>query len=118
MTKGFLTTHVLDTSIGKPANNLKISLYEITNSEKILIKEMKTNDDGRTHEPILPSDQFSEGFYELLFHVGPYLKEKHNLSENHFLKQVPIQFCINDANQHYHIPLLLSPFGYSTYRGS
>ena len=67
MTKGFLTTHVLDTSIGKPANNLKISLYEITNSEKILIKEMKTNDDGRTHEPILPSDQFSEGFYELLF---------------------------------------------------
>ena len=118
MTKGFLTTHVLDTSIGKPANNLKIILYKITNSEKILIKEMKTNDDGRTHEPILSSDQFSEGFYELLFHVGPYLKEKHNFSENHFLKQVPIQFCINDANQHYHVPLLLSPFGYSTYRGS
>ncbi len=118
MTQGFLTTHVLDTSIGKPANNLKIRLYIITNSKKTLLKEMKTNNDGRTNEPILPSDEFSEGFYELLFDVEPYLKQKHNLSENHFLKQVPIQFYINDSKQHYHVPLLLSPYGYSTYRGS
>ena len=118
MTKGFLTTHVLDTSIGKPANNLKISLYKIANSKKLLLREIITNDDGRTNEPILPSDEFFEGFYELLFDVETYLIQKHNLSENHFLKQVPVQFCINDANQHYHVPLLLSPFGYSTYRGS
>ena len=108
-----LTTHVLDTSKGKPAINLKIELYKINNSKKILIDTFLTNEDGRVDKPLLSAENIEETTYELLFFAGDYLTNK-----NLFLNQIPIRFNITEKTQHYHVPLLLSPFGYSTYRGS
>ncbi|MDC0226977.1 hydroxyisourate hydrolase [Alphaproteobacteria bacterium] len=114
-----LTTHVLDTSRGKPAANLKIELYEIQVSKKILIDTFFTNEDGRVDKPLLSSNRVKETTYELLFFAGDYLKKENiNLKQNLFLNLIPIRFNITTKLQHYHIPLLLSPFGYSTYRGS
>ena len=114
-----LTTHVLDTSRGKPAANLKIELYEIQDSKKILIDTFFTNEDGRVDKPLLSSNSVKETTYELLFFAGDYLKKENiNLKQNLFLNQIPIRFHITEKTQHYHVPLLLSPFGYSTYRGS
>ncbi|WP_166417542.1 hydroxyisourate hydrolase [Cochlodiniinecator piscidefendens] len=116
---GYLTTHVLDTARGCPAEGITIALYRVSgNSHKKLV-EMKTNSDGRTDSPILPEGKFKSGQYELIFFTGDYLAQ-HNLSEgeNKFLDHIPIRFGVDDADAHYHVPLLLSPFGYSTYRGS
>ena len=114
-----LTTHVLDTSRGKPAANLKIELYEIQDSKKILIDAFFTNEDGRVDKQHLSSNSVKETTYELLFFAGDYSnKENINLKQNLFLNQIPIRFNITEKTQHYHVPLLLSPFGYSTYRGS
>ena len=114
-----LTTHVLDNSRGKPAANLKIELYEIQDSKKILIDTFFTNEDGRVDKPLLSSNSVKETTYELLFFAGDYLKKENiNLKQNLFLNQIPIRFHITEKTQHYHVPLLLSPFGYSTYRGS
>ena len=114
-----LTTHVLDTSRGKPAANLKIELYEIQGSKKNLIGTFFTNEDGRVDKPLLSSDSIKETTYELLFFAGDYLKKENiNLKQNLFLNLIPIRFNITTKIQHYHVPLLLSPFGYSTYRGS
>ena len=112
---GRLTTHVLDTAQGKPAAGLAIGLY----SGDRLIKEVITNSDGRSGEPLLEGDSFVAGVYELRFHAGDYLRS-HGIAaaEPAFLDIIPIRFGIADAAQHYHVPLLLSPFGYSTYRGS
>lgn len=116
---GYLTTHVLDTARGLPAQGITIALYRVSgNSHKKLV-EMVTNADGRTDTPILPAEKFKPGNYELIFFTGDYL-EKHGLAmgETKFLDQIPIRFGIDDADSHYHVPLLLSPYGYSTYRGS
>ena len=114
-----LTTHVLDTSKGKPAINLKIELYKINNSKKNLIDTFLTNEDGRVDKPLLSAENMEETTYELLFFAGDYLtNENINLTKNLFLNQIPIRFNITEKTQHYHVPLLLSPFGYSTYRGS
>jgi len=115
---GYLTTHVLDTARGCPAAGLKILLYRVSgNSHKKLV-EMVTNADGRTDSPILPADKFKLGSYELIFFAGDYLRASGQASDEIlFLDQVPIRFGMSDQ-QHYHVPLLLSPFGYSTYRGS
>ena len=112
---GRLTTHVLDTSAGKPAAGLRIELWAGTS----LLKSVVTNGDGRVDGALLEGDGFKAGTYELRFHAGDYLRGAGlKLDEPAFLDVIPIRFGIAHADQHYHVPLLLSPYGYSTYRGS
>jgi 5-hydroxyisourate hydrolase len=115
---GFLTTHVLDTARGCPAQGLKIALFRINGDTRTHLKTLVTNDDGRTDEQILPADRFETGTYELEFHAGDYLTATGTPPEDpRFLDIIPLRFGMSEAS-HYHVPLLLSPFGYSTYRGS
>lgn len=115
---GYLTTHVLDTARGRPAEGLRIELYRINGSERVHLKTLTTNDDGRTDEQILPAPEFAVGEYELVFHAGDYLDATGAPPETpRFLDIIPIRFGMSEPS-HYHVPLLLSPFGYSTYRGS
>jgi len=120
--QGFLTTHILDTALGKPAAGIAITLFKVNGSSREKIAEAVTNDDGRTNSPILPKETFETGQYELVFHAGDYLRQQNTPADTPeeplFLDQIPIRFGINDATSHYHVPLLLSPYGYSTYRGS
>ena len=115
-----LTTHVLNTATGLPANGLMIDLFRITGEVKEYLKTVRTNADGRVDGgPILEGEAFRKGTYELLFHAGAYLRTvSTGLSDPLFLDLIPIRFGISDAGGHYHVPLLLSPYGYSTYRGS
>ena len=113
-----LSTHVLDTSKGKPAVELKIKLYKILDIEKILIKTVLTNEDGRIDEPLLSAESLEESHYELLFFAGDYLKKQNSHLKHVFLDIIPIRFFVSNKYEHYHVPLLLSPFGYTTYRGS
>jgi len=116
---GHLTTHVLDTARGCPAAGLTIALYAVSGNSHRKIVEMVTNADGRTEAPILAQDRFKTGTYELVFHAGDYLRATdQGGDEPLFLDRVPIRFGMSDALAHYHVPLLLSPYGYSTYRGS
>ena len=121
-----LTTHVLDTARGTPANGLTVTLYwlgydEIANERKFLI-QMATNSDGRTDRPLISGADFKAGIYEIEFTTGAYMLAHHSALIPHqsllFLNIIPIRFGIADNTKHYHVPLLLSPFGYSTYRGS
>jgi len=115
---GYLTTHVLDTATGRPAEGLKIDLYRIDGDSRTHLRSLVTNDDGRTDEQILPEAEFRTGTYELVFHAGAYLDAIGTPPESpRFLDVVPLRFGMSEA-AHYHVPLLLSPFGYSTYRGS
>ena len=115
---GRLTTHVLDTASGRPAAGLTIELYRIGASPERL-KVATTNADGRVDGPLLEGDAFSAGVYELRFHAGDYLRAVNDgLPRPAFLDVVPIRFGVAEAADHYHVPLLLSPYGYSTYRGS
>lgn len=115
---GYLTTHVLDTARGCPAKGLRIDLFRIDGEARTLLKTLSTNDDGRTDEQILPADQFAVGEYELVFHAGAYLDAIGTPPEEpRFLSTIPIRFGMSEPS-HYHVPLLLSPFGYGTYRGS
>lgn len=129
MSDGFLTTHVLDTANGVPASGMKVELFRIEDEEWSLIKAVETNSDGRTDEPLVPKGEFERGTYELVFHVGDYFEEKGEppiLAGDYFEEEelvpflglVPIRFGIADAESHYHVPLLSSPWAYSTYRGS
>ncbi len=119
MGNGRLTTHVLDTARGRPAAGVKIILSRITGSTHRKIMETVTNADGRTEGPMLAGTMFEAGQYELMFFAGEYLRSTGQGSgEVLFLDQVPIRFGVPDADQHYHVPLLISPFAYSTYRGS
>lgn len=115
-----LTTHVLDTALGKPAQGMRIQLLRMNSEEAALIRTVFTNSDGRVDGgPLLSGDAFAVGQYELLFHAGDYLRAQGApLTEPPFLDVIPIRFGISDPTAHYHVPLLLSPFGYSTYRGS
>ena len=115
---GYLTTHVLDTARGCPAEGLTIELFRIDGASRTHLKTLKTNSDGRTDAQILPADDFATGTYELVFHAGAYLDAAGVPPEApRFLDVIPIRFGMSEA-AHYHVPLLLSPFGYSTYRGS
>jgi 5-hydroxyisourate hydrolase len=115
---GYLTTHVLDTAHGCPAEGLKIELFKINGEARSLLKALVTNEDGRTDEQILPAAEFETGVYELVFHAGDYLDANGTPPENpRFLDVIPLRFGMSEPS-HYHVPLLLSPFGYSTYRGS
>ena len=115
---GYLTTHVLDTARGCPAEGITIDLYRITGDKRAHLKTLVTNNDGRTDAQILPAEEFEIGTYELVFHAGDYLNRIGTPPEEpRFLDVIPLRFGMSEA-QHYHVPLLLSPFGYSTYRGS
>jgi len=114
---GRLTTHVLDTASGRPASGLVIELFRLDDGV-IRLNTMTTNADGRGDGPFLEGDAFVKGEYEFRFHAGDYLRKSLQLSEPAFLDIIPIRFGIADASLHYHVPLLLSPYGYSTYRGS
>ncbi|WP_224816741.1 hydroxyisourate hydrolase [Hasllibacter sp. MH4015] len=116
---GYLTTHVLDTARGCPAAGLKIMLYKLSGNSHRKLLEVVTNDDGRTNAPILPAESFETGSYELVFCAGDYLRATGQAGDDPlFLDEIPIRFGMSDAEAHYHVPLLLSPFSYGTYRGS
>lgn len=119
MTTGYLTTHVLDTARGQPAPGIKIALYRVSGNSHRKIAQTETNSDGRTDAPILPTDKFKTGQYELIFFCGDYFDTHGSTADDvKFLDQIPIRFGVTDDSKHYHVPLLLSPYGYSTYRGS
>lgn len=119
MADGWLSTHVLDTARGRPAAGIRIVLYRGTGAERTQIAEALTNEDGRTDAPLLSGAEYRVGRYELVFFAGAYLRASGQASgEVLFLDEIPIHFGIDDAGAHYHVPLLLQAFGYSTYRGS
>ncbi len=116
---GKLTTHILDTSAGKPGKNVLVQLYFLNDDSWDLIKETTTNDDGRCDAPLLEGDALKTGQYELVFHAGKYFDDAGiDLPEPKFLDEIVLRFGVPNANEHYHVPLLMSPFSYSTYRGS
>jgi 5-hydroxyisourate hydrolase len=115
---GYLTTHVLDTARGCPADGMQIDLFRIDGATRTHLKTVTTNADGRTDAQILPADEFVLGTYELVFHAGAYLDRCNSaLPAPKFLDLIPIRFGMSEAS-HYHVPLLLSPYAFSTYRGS
>ena len=115
-----LTTHVLDTSRGRPAAGLRIDFSRVdADGQPRLIRTVTTNADGRVDAPLLGPGEMEAGRYELLFHVGAYFRSTGAaLSDPPFLDQVPVRFAIAEPTAHYHVPLLVSPYGYVTYRGS
>jgi 5-hydroxyisourate hydrolase len=116
---GRLTTHVLDTMSGRPGAGLVVELLRIEGEARRLLNRVTTNVDGRAPEPLLAGSDLLRGNYELVFHVGAYFRGRGvALSEPAFLDHVPVRFGIADPALHYHVPLLVSPYGYSTYRGS
>ena len=116
---GRLTTHVLDTTHGRPAGGVEIELHRLTADRCALLVRTRTNADGRSDAPLLEGDAIQPGTYELTFRVGDYFAAMGALLvEPRFLDVVPIRFGIADPDAHYHVPLLVSPYGYATYRGS
>ena len=115
---GRLTTHVLDTAQGCPASGVPVSLFRVS-PERQLICEARTNADGRLDSPMLEDDSFTRGTYELIFCVGDYFRNSQpDLPDPAFVDEVVLRFGIANSEQHYHVPLLVSPWSYSTYRGS
>lgn len=116
---GRLTTHVLDTAHGVPGAGIRLALYRHDGGGRLLVAEAVTNADGRCDRPLLEGAAFSVGAYELVFHAGDYFAARGiDLPSPRFVDLVGLRFGISDATQHYHVPLLVSPFAYSTYRGS
>ncbi|WP_101341402.1 hydroxyisourate hydrolase [Cereibacter azotoformans] len=116
---GRLTTHVLDTATGRPAAGVRITLYRLSGAGRDRIGDATTNADGRTDGPLLEGASMAEGSYELVFAAGDYLRGTGQAGSGVlFLDEIPIRFGISDVSGHYHVPLLLAPYGYSTYRGS
>lgn len=109
---GRLTTHVLDTAQGRPAAGLRLSLHALDGADRRALVDCTTNLDGRCDVALLDGDALTAGCYELVFQVGAYF------GAAAFLDEVPVRFRVDDPAQHYHVPLLVSPFGYTTYRGS
>ena len=116
MTK--LTTHVLDVYSGKPGRGIKVDLYYIQNNKKEKLNSVILNNDGRADNPLIEGSDFKEGQYELIFFVGDYFKKITEVPKIPFLDDVIVKFGISNAKEHYHVPLLVSPWSYSTYRGS
>lgn len=117
---GRLTTHILDTGRGCPAPNVQVELWTIGSAgERTLLKTIRTNRDGRTDQPLLAGSELKAGVYELLFDMGEYFRTSaDNLAQPLFLDLIPIRFGVVDPTVHYHVPLLASPWSYTTYRGS
>ena len=116
MTK--LTTHVLDVYSGKPGRGIKVDLYYIQNNKREKLTSVILNNDGRADKPLIEGSNFKEGQYELVFFVGDYFKKITEIPKIPFLDDVVVKFGISNVNEHYHVPLLVSPWSYSTYRGS
>ena len=117
MTK--LTTHVLDVYSGKPGKGIKVDLYYYENdNQKSKINTIVLNNDGRTDKALIEGVDFKEGKYEIIFFVGDYFKKITEISKIPFLDDVVVKFGISNIKEHYHVPLLVSPWSYSTYRGS
>ncbi len=116
---GKLTTHILDTASGKPGKNIQIQLYFLKDDSWELIKDVTSNDDGRCDAPLLDGEDLKVGQYELIFYTGDYFEDQGiDLPEVRFLDEIVLRFGVPDASEHYHVPLLVSPYSYSTYRGS
>jgi 5-hydroxyisourate hydrolase len=116
---GRLTTHVLDTTSGQPGAGIAVELSRLDGERRERLARATTNADGRCDAPLLQGADLRPGVYELLFHIGDYFRAQGvRLAEPPFLERVPVRFGIADALRHYHVPLLISPYGYSTYRGS
>ncbi len=116
---GKLTTHVLDTMNGCPAAGMTVSLYRLDGEVAELVKSLTLNHDGRADAPLLEGSTLQAGRYRLVFEVGAYFKARGaSLPEPPFLDRVPLDFGLADTASHYHVPLLASPWAYSTYRGS
>ena len=116
---GRLTTHVLDTASGRPAAGLRIDLYRRVGEARARLLSVTTNDDGRVDAPLMQGDDMAAGRYEIVFQAAAYLRAGGTaLPKVPFLDEIVIAFGIDNPEQHYHVPLLLSPYGYSTYRGS
>jgi 5-hydroxyisourate hydrolase len=119
MAEGYVTTHVLDAGRGCPAAGMRIDLYRIEGEGRRLVRTVTTNADGRTDAPVIPKGELAAGAWELVFHAGAYLDVAGQPGEApRFLDLIPIRFGIADEGAHYHVPLLLAPYSYSTYRGS
>jgi 5-hydroxyisourate hydrolase len=116
MTK--LTTHVLDVYSGKPGKGIKVDLYYIQNNKRDKLNTVVLNNDGRANKPLIEGKDFKEGQYELIFFVGDYFKKITETPKIPFLDDVVIKFGISNSKEHYHVPLLVSLWSYSTYRGS
>jgi 2-oxo-4-hydroxy-4-carboxy-5-ureidoimidazoline decarboxylase len=116
-TDGWLSTHVLDTMDGKPAAGIKLELYEIGASARGLIARTTTNADGRTDQPLMSGGPLRIGTYELQFFIGPHFARL-AMADPPYLDIVPVRFSIAEPEGHYHVPLLVTPWSYSTYRGS
>ncbi|WP_299987216.1 hydroxyisourate hydrolase [uncultured Ruegeria sp.] len=115
---GYLSTHVLDTSRGLPAKGIRVELYQVDGDQRVLLNSLVTNHDGRTDEQLLPEARFFFGSFELVFHTGEYFDSIGEPKDHcRFLDVIPIRFGMFERI-HYHVPLLLSPYAYSTYRGS
>ena len=122
---GRLTTHVLDTTRGLPGHDIAITLYRLDGEQRKSIRTAITNSDGRCDQPLLQDEEFQKGVYELVFSVGSYFTESEaampkqaRVAEPRFLDDVVIRFGVSTPDQHYHVPLLITPYSYSTYRGS
>lgn len=114
-----LTTHILDLTHGRPASQVKIELFELEGMERRLLNSAQTNSDGRLDAPLLSLDEMRKGEYELLFYIGDYFKEKGlQLPEPAFMEKVSVRIGLDPLASHYHVPLLVSPWGYQVYRGS
>lgn len=116
---GKLSTHVLDITQGKPGAGVKVELYAVSAGQKTLLKSEVTNHDGRCNAPLLEGDSLKVGQYELVFAAGDYFDQQGvNLPSPKFIDRVTLAFGVADASQNYHVPLVVSPWAYSTYRGS
>lgn len=116
---GQLSTHVLDTMHGVPAQGVRIELYRLEQSARRLLKQTSTNADGRCNEPLLAGDAFQRGTYELVFHAGDYFAARAvQLPEPRFVDQITLRFGVANAAENYHVPLVVTPWTWSTYRGS
>ena len=114
-----LTTHVLDTAHGVPADGMQFTLSKVDGEKRQLLLTGQTNADGRFDRPLLEGDLLTSGTYELVFATADYFRGRGvDLSEPPFLDQISLRFGISDGASHYHVPLLVSPWAYSTYRGS
>lgn len=117
---GAITTHVLDTANGLPAADIVVEMFRLhAGGRRESLALSVTNEDGRCPEPLLAGKQIVRGVYEIVFRTGDYIRMRDAVNVDPlFLDEVPVRFGVSDVSAHYHIPLLLSPFGYSTYRGS
>lgn len=115
---GGLSTHVLDTARGRPAQGVRVDLFAVEGGERRPLTSAVTNQDGRTDAPLLERGSLRPGTYELTFHVAPYFGAFEAAPPLPFLDLITLRFTVSDPSGHYHVPLLVSPWSYSTYRGS